>query len=56
MVKLISSRYEINSQSTAKNTAEMICQSWIPPIINRYAEWWLQGYIVLLCNELTNVT
>ncbi|XP_047187101.1 synaptonemal complex protein 2-like isoform X2 [Scophthalmus maximus] len=35
MVKLISSRYEINSQSTAKNTAEMICQSWIPPIINR---------------------
>ncbi|XP_071331947.1 synaptonemal complex protein 2 isoform X2 [Trachinotus anak] len=31
MVKLISSHYEINTQSMAEN----ICQSWIPPLINR---------------------
>lgn len=34
MVKLISSRYEINTQSTAKDTAENILQS--PPFVNRY--------------------
>ncbi|XP_038579496.1 synaptonemal complex protein 2 isoform X5 [Micropterus salmoides] len=35
MVKLISSRYEINSQSTAKYTAGKIPPSWSPPIVNR---------------------
>lgn len=36
MVKLISSRYEINSQSTAKYTAGKIPPSWSPPIVNRF--------------------
>ncbi|XP_070767245.1 synaptonemal complex protein 2 [Enoplosus armatus] len=35
MVKLISSRYEINSQSTAKDNAESIPQSWGPPFVSR---------------------
>ncbi|XP_068589399.1 synaptonemal complex protein 2 isoform X3 [Cebidichthys violaceus] len=35
LVKLISSHYEINTQSTAKDTAEVIPQSWIPPPVNR---------------------
>ncbi|XP_044207947.1 synaptonemal complex protein 2 isoform X3 [Thunnus albacares] len=35
MVKLISSRYEINTQSTSKPTAENIPQCWIPPLVNR---------------------
>ncbi|XP_039657476.1 synaptonemal complex protein 2 isoform X4 [Perca fluviatilis] len=35
MVKLISSRYDTNTQSTAKNTAESIPKSWIPPLFNR---------------------
>ncbi|XP_042347777.1 synaptonemal complex protein 2-like [Plectropomus leopardus] len=34
MVKLISSRYESNTKSTAKD-AEIIPQSWIPPLVNR---------------------
>lgn len=37
MVKLISSHYESKSQYTAKNTAEKISSSWIPPLVNRYA-------------------
>lgn len=37
MVKLISSHYEINTQTAAKNTVENIHQSWIPPLVNRYA-------------------
>ncbi|XP_047465945.1 synaptonemal complex protein 2 isoform X2 [Mugil cephalus] len=32
MVKLISSRYKVNTQSTVKGTAENINQSWIPPL------------------------
>ncbi|XP_035513508.1 synaptonemal complex protein 2-like [Morone saxatilis] len=35
MVKLISSRYEINSQSTAKATAENIPQTWSTHFVNR---------------------
>ncbi|XP_040010003.1 synaptonemal complex protein 2-like [Xiphias gladius] len=35
MVKLISSHYEINTQTAAKNTVENIHQSWIPPLVNR---------------------
>ncbi|XP_053173914.1 synaptonemal complex protein 2 [Scomber japonicus] len=35
MVKLISSRYEINTKSTAKPTVENISQCWIPPLVNR---------------------
>ncbi|XP_054465353.1 synaptonemal complex protein 2 [Anoplopoma fimbria] len=35
MVKLISSHYEINTQSTAKDTAEIFPKSWIPPLVNR---------------------
>uniref|UniRef100_A0A4W6C0X2 Synaptonemal complex protein 2 n=1 Tax=Lates calcarifer TaxID=8187 RepID=A0A4W6C0X2_LATCA len=35
MVKLISSHYESKSQYTAKNTAEKISSSWIPPLVNR---------------------
>ncbi|XP_035863717.1 synaptonemal complex protein 2 isoform X3 [Sander lucioperca] len=35
MVELISSRYKINTQSTAKDTAEGFPKSWIPPLFNR---------------------
>ncbi|XP_034393537.1 synaptonemal complex protein 2 [Cyclopterus lumpus] len=35
LVKLISSHYEINTQSKAKDTAESIPKSWIPPLVNR---------------------
>ncbi|XP_034446233.1 synaptonemal complex protein 2 isoform X1 [Hippoglossus hippoglossus] len=35
MVKLISSHYETNTQSTAKNKAENIHESRIPPLVNR---------------------
>ncbi|XP_060930612.1 synaptonemal complex protein 2 [Limanda limanda] len=35
MVKLISSHYETNTQSTAKNKAENIQESQIPPLVNR---------------------
>nr|XP_033486036.1 synaptonemal complex protein 2-like [Epinephelus lanceolatus] len=35
MVKLISSRYDSNTKSTAKDTADTIPQSWIPPLVNR---------------------
>ncbi|XP_040915914.1 synaptonemal complex protein 2-like [Toxotes jaculatrix] len=35
MVKHISSHYELDTQSTGKNTAEKIRQSWIPPLVNR---------------------
>lgn len=35
MVKRISSRYEINTKSSAKDNAENIPQSWIP-FVNRY--------------------
>lgn len=36
MVKLISSRYEINTDSSAKDNAENAPQSWIPSFVNRY--------------------
>ncbi|KAL6119851.1 sycp2l [Pungitius sinensis] len=35
LVKLISSHYEVSTQSTAKNTAGKIPKSWIPPLVNR---------------------
>ncbi|XP_053281245.1 synaptonemal complex protein 2 [Pleuronectes platessa] len=35
MVKLISSHYETNTQSTAKNKTENIPESRIPPLVNR---------------------
>ncbi|XP_059189388.1 synaptonemal complex protein 2 isoform X2 [Centropristis striata] len=35
MVKLISSRYEMNTQPTVKHTAKMIPKSCIPPLVNR---------------------
>ncbi|KAK5602052.1 hypothetical protein CRENBAI_017232 [Crenichthys baileyi] len=35
MMKLISSRYKIKTQTTRKNNAEKITQNWIPPLINR---------------------
>ncbi|CAK6951244.1 synaptonemal complex protein 2 [Scomber scombrus] len=35
MVKLISSRYEINMKSIAKPTVENISQCWIPPLVSR---------------------
>ncbi|KAM8864625.1 uncharacterized protein sycp2 [Spinachia spinachia] len=38
LVKLISSHYEVSSQSTAKDAAAMIPKSWIPPLVNRYTD------------------
>ncbi|XP_037336951.2 synaptonemal complex protein 2 [Pungitius pungitius] len=35
LVKLISSHYEVSTQSTAKNTAGKIPKSWIPSLVNR---------------------
>ncbi|XP_047228681.1 synaptonemal complex protein 2 isoform X4 [Girardinichthys multiradiatus] len=35
MMKLISSRYKMKTQTTRKNNAEKITQNWIPPLINR---------------------
>ncbi|KAK9515487.1 hypothetical protein VZT92_026131 [Zoarces viviparus] len=35
LVKLISSHYDVNTRSTAKDTAKVIPQSWIPPLVNR---------------------
>ncbi|XP_075950789.1 synaptonemal complex protein 2 [Anarhichas minor] len=35
LVKLISSHYDVNTRSTAKVTAKVIPQSWIPPLVNR---------------------
>ncbi|XP_068454092.1 synaptonemal complex protein 2 isoform X2 [Clinocottus analis] len=35
MVKLISSHYDINTQSKEKDTAKSIPKSWIPPLVNR---------------------
>ncbi|XP_063745820.1 synaptonemal complex protein 2 [Eleginops maclovinus] len=45
MVKLISSRYEITTKPSGKETAGMIPKSWIPPLVNRpiFNMNWLSG-------------